>query len=81
MDPEINFGSGTLTPAQAGLLRSNLTNAFVSTYVYAPLTGVLSTTDPNGVTSYYEYDGLQRLKLIKDKDGNILKHYTYNYKQ
>lgn len=35
--------------------------------------------DPKGLTTYYEYDALQRLHNIKDKDGNIVKTYCYNF--
>lgn len=51
----------------------------ITTYTYQSLTGVSSETDVNGVTVFYEYDGMGRLSLIKDKDGYILKTYCYNY--
>lgn len=53
----------------------------VTIYTYSPLIGITSITDPNGVTTYYEYDGLGRLKYIKDDDGNILKSHEYHYKE
>lgn len=56
-------------------------NALINTYIYKPLTGVISTTDPKGMTTYYEYDNFQRLKSIKDQNGNVLKSYNYHYKQ
>ncbi|MND90988.1 hypothetical protein D3C80_830940 [compost metagenome] len=54
--------------------------AQMATYTYDPLIGITSTTDVKGYTSYYIYDDFQRLKYIKDADGNILKESTYNYK-
>jgi hypothetical protein len=53
----------------------------MSTYTYKPLYGVTSETDFNGKTNFYEYDGLQRLKNIKDYQGNIIKNFQYNYAQ
>lgn len=56
-------------------------NAQLRTINYQPEIGISSMTDVNNVTSYYEYDSFGRLKLIKDDKGNVLQHYTYNYKQ
>ncbi|WP_299367507.1 hypothetical protein [Winogradskyella sp.] len=60
-------------------LRQAFPYAMVSTYTYDSLVGVTSTTDPRGYTSYYEYDDFNRLKLVKDQDGNILNQNEYNY--
>lgn len=54
-------------------------DAQMSTYTYAPLTGMTSQTDPQGRTSFYEYDVLGRLKIIRDQNKNILKKYCYTY--
>jgi len=71
-----NAVSGNLS-----LLRTHasLGNALVSTYTYKPLVGISSETDPRGRTTYYEYDNLNRLALVKDHEGNILKKLCYNY--
>lgn len=58
-----------------------LSKVLISTHTYNSLKGMTSQTDPNGKTTYYEYDDFDRLKLVKDQDGNIIKTYEYNYKQ
>ncbi|TWV88656.1 hypothetical protein [Chitinophaga pinensis] len=62
-------------------LRSDarLKTANIVTYTYSPLVGMTSTTDIKGYKNYYEYDGLGRLRAIKDHDGAILKLYEYKY--
>ncbi|SFJ00368.1 RHS repeat domain-containing protein [Olleya namhaensis] len=67
-----------LSAIQEQELRS-LSNTMVSTYTYRPLIGVTSVTDPRGNTIYYDYDGFNRLKQVKDKDDNILSKNDYNY--
>jgi len=52
--------------------------AQATTYTYKPLVGISSETDPKGKTSYYEYDNFQRLKNIKDQNGNIVKQFGYH---
>jgi YD repeat-containing protein len=51
----------------------------VTLYTYKPLFGLTSQTDPNGKTTYYEYDTFGRLQFIKDDQGKILKKYDYHY--
>ncbi len=57
-----------------------LPDAEVTLYTYAPLVGVTSVTDPNGLTLFYEYDTFNRLRLVKDYDGNILSKHEYHYR-
>ncbi|PTS96500.1 hypothetical protein DBR11_19085 [Pedobacter sp. HMWF019] len=61
-------------------LRTSLPNAQVTTFMYEPLVGLVSQTDAKGQTTYYEYDEFQRLKNVKDQNGNILKNNVYHYK-
>lgn len=61
--------------------QANLSNPLVtvSTITYKPLIGVTSETDINGRTVYYEYDAFHRLRIVRDKDQNIIKRYDYKY--
>ncbi len=61
-------------------LRSSLPNAQVTTYTYNPLIGLTSTTDPRGQTVYYEYDAFNRLRFVKDQEGQIIRQNQYHYK-
>lgn len=62
-------------------LRVHPADALMTTYTYDPLIGKTSETDPNGRTTYYEYDSLGRLVKVCDHDENILQEYEYNYAQ
>ncbi|MBT1699744.1 hypothetical protein KK083_22850 [Fulvivirgaceae bacterium PWU4] len=55
--------------------------AQMTTYTYDPLTGMTSATDANNRSKYFDYDDLGRLIRIRNDEGDIEKHYTYNYKQ
>jgi YD repeat-containing protein len=65
------FDDVRLHPAEAQMV----------TYTHDPLIGPTSISDPNNQPTYYEYDGLQRLQLVKDREGNVLKHLEYHYQQ
>ena len=61
-------------------LKTSLPNAFVTICTYKPLTGMLTATDPSGVTTYYEYDSFNRLKRTYIKENTAEKNIrTYNY--
>jgi len=61
-------------------LREILPKAMVTTYAYKPLVGITFMTDPRGYTTRYEYDEFNRLKFVKDAEGNILSENQYNYR-
>ncbi|MBS1603845.1 MAG: hypothetical protein JST42_14355, partial [Bacteroidetes bacterium] len=46
---------------------------------YDPLVGKTAECDENNRITYFEYDGVGRLRLVKDESGNILKMFEYNY--
>jgi YD repeat-containing protein len=55
-------------------------NAQMTTYTYNSLVGMSSQCDIDNRVTYYYYDSLGRLKVVKDQDGNIVKTYQYHYK-
>lgn len=40
-----------------------------------------SKTEPNGITTYYEFDSFGRLKHIKNNDKKVVQEYNYHYKK
>lgn len=53
--------------------------AQMTTFTYDPLVGMTSMTDANGRVTYYEYDGMGRLKSVKDEEGNLVQGQEYHY--
>lgn len=64
---------------QLNNLRNQFPKAMVTVYTYDPLVGLTSSTDPNGKTTYYEYDGFGRLRAVKDHEGNVVQSHEYHY--
>ncbi|WP_345329421.1 hypothetical protein [Mucilaginibacter defluvii] len=54
--------------------------AKMSTTSYDPTFGKTAECDINNRISYFEYDGLGRLVIVKDDRRNIIKTYEYHYK-
>jgi hypothetical protein len=62
--------------------RPSLSKAMITTYMYKPLVGITKTTDPRGVTTYYEYDTFNRLKqtyIVENGEKKILQKYDYHF--
>ena len=74
-----DLGNGGLSQSQKNALRA-LSNSLVTTYTYKPLVGMLSETDPTGNIMTYEYDDLGRLETLRNRDGKIIKHINYHFK-
>ena len=55
--------------------------AHMITRTYTPLIGVTSETNVNHNSNFYEYDELQRLHIVRDQKGNIIKRNDYEYKE
>jgi hypothetical protein len=74
-------GISSITISGSGLIdevRLHPREANMVTYAFEPLIGTISTTDANNTISYNEYDKLNRLKIIRDKDKNIIKRFDYS---
>lgn len=77
----VNVSETTITNAVTKLrIDSRLSKAMISSYTYKPLVGMTSKTDPRGVSEYYEYDGLQRLKAVLDQVKNVTTSMDYHYR-
>jgi YD repeat-containing protein len=64
--------------SRLGVLR-NIPGSLVNIYTYTQMIGISSSTDEAGKVTYYNYDDLGRLILIRDDNKNVLKKYNYNY--
>jgi YD repeat-containing protein len=57
-------------------------DAQMKTFTYKPLVGLTSSTDESGRTTFYNYDGSQRLIATSDQNKNItssLQYHTVNH--
>jgi hypothetical protein len=78
----ISQSSSTITVSGSVVideLRLYPSTAQMTTYTYSPLVGMTTSCDINNRISYYQYDSMGRLNVVKDQDGNILKTIQYHY--
>lgn len=65
--------------AKLNMIKNYFLSALVTVYTYKPLVGMVSKTDPRGVTTNYTYDTFNRLYLARDNNKNIVGKYNYAY--
>ncbi len=53
--------------------------AQMTTYTFSPMVGMTSQCDATNKIINYEYDSFNRLKIVRDEDGKILKRVDYKY--
>jgi hypothetical protein len=51
----------------------------MTTYTHDPLKGITTQCDINNRITYYQYDSIGRLTLVKDQDKYIIKRLSYVY--
>lgn len=78
--PDINNLSEVISEKDIVDLRNIFMHDYLmTTYIYDPVFGLTSITNPSAVTIHYEYDSWGRLIRTKDMDGNTIQQYSYNY--
>jgi len=73
------FQDPTIISGYYATLRNAHPDKLITTYTYNIGKGLRTMTDPNGRTTFYEYDNFGRLKNMKDQEGNFIKTYQYNF--
>lgn len=74
--------TGTTLQNTLNTLQNNLSTqegVLVENYVEEPSIGLQSKQSANNLTTYYEFDGLKRLTLIKDNQQQISDRFYYTY--
>lgn len=81
---EINISSGSqgiqitgTTSIYLDELRLCPTGSFMTTTSYDTFGNVITTTDVNLRSQFIEYDERRRVKLVRNHEGDILRHYDY----
>ncbi len=79
----IQFGTNnTILEGQLLSVKSQLPKgALMKIILHDPGIGVVKEISPNGLIAQYTYDEFNRLRSVRDKDGNILKLYEYGYQE
>ena len=79
---EVPYATTITTPGtKIDQVRAYPKGALMITYAYDPGVGVISKTDVNNITEFYEYDALGRVTAIRDDKKKVLKTFEYHYKK
>lgn len=77
---QVNYGYNDILPNSITMASGIAGIAKTVSYEYdSPLFGIKKTTIPDGTFTTNEYDIFGRLIAVKDKNGNLIKSYTYNF--
>lgn len=79
----VNGPSGKVRIQVQGLIdevRLHPVKAQMTTYAYNEYGSAICETSPIHLTTRYEYDDQNRPFLVRDHEGNIVKRYTYSYR-
>ncbi len=60
-------------------IKSDFPNALITTFTHKMLIGITQTTNPSGVSTFYNYDSFGRLSTVKNDDGKLLNVYEYHF--
>jgi len=74
-------GTTTITASKVDEVRVLPADAQMVTATFEPMQGITSQCDQRNQVTYFEYDNLNRLKLIRDANRKIVKLYDYKYQQ
>ncbi|MBO9593709.1 MAG: hypothetical protein J7599_12445 [Niabella sp.] len=73
-----SLGEDNIGIAIQGLrTKIKLSNLMGSTFTYSSLKGVTSRVEENQIPVYYDYDQMQRLKVVRDEHNKIINQYDY----
>jgi len=77
----LNLGTGYLSITGSNMDEARIypKQSVMTSYTYLPFVGIATKDDVNDELAYYEYDGYNRLRIVRDIDSNILKLYRYKY--
>ncbi len=79
---EVPYTTTITTPGtKIDQVRAYPKGSFMTTYAYDPGVGLISKTDVNNLTEFYEYDALGRVTAIRDDKKKALKTFEYHYKR